>query len=130
MCNLLMDDLINYCSSKKKEFKYYREPEPEMKRKGKALDKKLFVLQDTNKYYYDNKYHIGVEDSLHYPLFKYIGCSCISFHKNYICKHCVAVAFHFGYYLKGFSKPPSFAYNRRRAKTNKTPKAGKALQLD
>ena len=112
----LIEKLVTYYSKNPTDFKYFREPENQMKQKARLLSESSFVIDklQQNTYNYMDKYKLWVTPNVIYQGFNCISCSCNCFYKSYVCKHAIKLADTFGFKLKGYNKVEVFATNAKR----------------
>lgn len=106
---IVIEKMINTYTVAPKEFKYYREPSIDMiEMANKIIDSNInFIQSNQNPQLYvfdgpESKYNMFVGDNHVYNTYKFISCTCLSFHASYVCKHSVALAIRLKYRLMGF----------------------------
>jgi hypothetical protein len=123
----LMDKCIGYCSLNIKPFCWYREPDSGMINRAKIdiIDspKDLFIYLGNNYYLFHGNTQYQLFHTSHptYPGYEFISCTCLSFYKNYICKHCVALSIKLKKNIKGFIPTEYFSNICNNKATKVTP---------
>lgn len=102
VCVLL--DRVNYYSSdcNIKEFLYYRKPTTNMVNLASGITKANFTKLNESSYSYISSKHyepytLTVKVHSNYKTFHLISCTCISYYRSFICKHCVALSREFDF---------------------------------
>ena len=82
---------VNLHSYRPKQYCFYREPDYDMIVKANEIvDLNMqFIMTEPNRYWYDQRYRLGINDDLKY--IQIFNCSCICYNKSYMCKHTIAL---------------------------------------